>query len=49
MIVIGLAISKITNDAINLLLGEKITQALIGRFFDGEKLTALLDNTTIQW
>jgi len=46
MIVIGLVnLYKITNDANNLLLAEKITQALIGRFFDGEKLTARLDNS----
>ena len=46
MIVIGLVnLYKITNDVNNLLLAEKITQALIGRFFDGEKLTARLDNS----
>lgn len=46
MIVIGLVnLYKITNDVSNLVLAEKITQALIGRFFDGEKLTARLDNS----
>ena len=45
MIIIGLVnLYKITNDVNNLLLAEKITQALIDRFFDGEKLAARLDN-----
>ena len=46
MIVIGLVnLYKITKDLGNLLLAEKITQTLIDRFFDGEKLIARLDNS----
>jgi hypothetical protein len=46
MIIIGLInLYKITKDVNILLLAEKITQTLIGRFFDGEKLTPRLDNS----
>ena len=46
MIVMGLInLYKITKNVNTLLIAEKITQTLIRRFFDGEKLTARLDNS----
>jgi hypothetical protein len=46
MIIIGLVnLYKLTKNVENLVLAEKMSQTLIGRFFDGEKLTARLDKS----